>query len=292
MSKFGAVKHPAIFQIETTNVCNMRCAHCPRSRMTRRVGHMDLSLFKLIVERDMGATVKVGLHILGEPTLHPDLVEMVACLTAAGIVSELATNGLALSAKLALGLMAAGLDTIWFSLDAACPETYAQVRSSPCYSTVVRNVERFLDLKMKARNPVRVVLQMVEHPWLQAGESEEFLRRWSIPGVDRVAVKFLDSWAGTLFEHEVAAPGHRHPCAEPFQRVAVLQDGSVVPCCRDWDGKYVYGNLKKESLAEVWAGPRVAALREEMESGHWVSEPCASCKEFDIPMDRDVIERS
>ncbi len=33
---------PVVFQLETTNVCNVRCEMCPRtSKMQRRLGHME-----------------------------------------------------------------------------------------------------------------------------------------------------------------------------------------------------------------------------------------------------------
>ena len=42
-------KEPVIYNIETTNACNMRCIFCPRTtRMTRDIEHLDESLFEKV----------------------------------------------------------------------------------------------------------------------------------------------------------------------------------------------------------------------------------------------------
>jgi len=44
-------KKPVVYNIETTNACNMKCKMCPRTTMmTRPVETMDIDLFQLDVE--------------------------------------------------------------------------------------------------------------------------------------------------------------------------------------------------------------------------------------------------
>ena len=43
-------KNPTIYNIETTNACNMKCTMCPRTtKMTRKIKTMGLDTFKNIV---------------------------------------------------------------------------------------------------------------------------------------------------------------------------------------------------------------------------------------------------
>ena len=45
-------KDPVIYNIETTNACNMRCEMCPRTTMmTRSIETMDMETFAKIVEQ-------------------------------------------------------------------------------------------------------------------------------------------------------------------------------------------------------------------------------------------------
>ena len=39
-------KKPPVFQLETTNVCNMKCVMCPRTEMMeRKLGYMPVDAF-------------------------------------------------------------------------------------------------------------------------------------------------------------------------------------------------------------------------------------------------------
>src|SRR5580692_7469018 len=43
---------PTVYQLETTNVCNMTCVMCPRTeKMQRKLGYMDVNTFRKIVEQ-------------------------------------------------------------------------------------------------------------------------------------------------------------------------------------------------------------------------------------------------
>jgi len=205
-----------------------------------------------------------------------------------GVAPEFSTNGTVITERNAYDVMEAGLSKIFFSMDGVDKETYEKIRVNANYEKVIANFKLFLDVKNKHGFKTHVIAQMIEQPE-QIGSKDTFTEMWSIPGVDTISYKFLDSWAGTLFQDTIKQPEiERHACAEPFERVAILVNGDVVACCRDWAGLYIYGNLKEQSLYEIWHGEKVNALRQEHLSGDYVSEPCLSCKEWHIPMNRDV----
>lgn len=58
-------------------------------------------------------------------------------------------------------------------------------------------------------------------------------------------------------------------CLNPFRWLEVNEGGEVTPCCGSWfKGKL--GNIKKQSMEEIWNGPKFQALREAMyEGGNW-----------------------
>ena len=123
-------------------------------------------------------------------------------------------------------------------------------------------------------------------------EKKRFLSKWSGSGTNDVKIKFLDSWAGTLFSKLMPIPKeNRYPCEEPWKRVAVLWNGDVVPCCRDWNGFYVYGNLHNNSLREIWEGEKVKELRRQMLKNAYKCLPCKTCKEWNIPMNRLIVNK-
>ena len=45
-------KEPVIYNIETTNACNMRCEMCPRTTMmTRPIENLDMETFRKVVDQ-------------------------------------------------------------------------------------------------------------------------------------------------------------------------------------------------------------------------------------------------
>ncbi|MFH1462062.1 MAG: radical SAM/SPASM domain-containing protein [bacterium] len=284
------VKHPEIFQIELTNHCNLDCLICPHRLITRKKGLMDFELLKIIVNRDL-INKTIGIHILGESLLHPQATKFVKYLSDNDISVELATNATVLTPKLSKELIKAGLKRIWFSFDGGNKQAYEKIRQGANYEKVIKNIKDFLRINQKLGKSVYTIIQMVNYNKSKQ-EKQEFLKNWKGLGVNEIKIKFLDSWAGTFFNKQVKNPkGKRYPCKEPFERVAVLYNGNVIPCCRDWNGSYVYGNLYKNSLAKIWKGKKVRELRRQMIENDYKDLPCKTCKEWNIPMNRLIIKK-
>ena len=61
------------------------------------------------------------------------------------------------------------------------------------------------------------------------------------------------------------------------QQLAVLWDGTVVPCCLDGDGRMALWNLYTSSVEEILASPRAAAIREGFSRRQPSEELCRRC---------------
>ena len=59
--------------------------------------------------------------------------------------------------------------------------------------------------------------------------------------------------------------------------VAILADGSVVPCCLDSDGDITLGNIFKEELSDILNGDRAAAIKRGFECRKFVEPLCQKC---------------
>jgi MoaA/NifB/PqqE/SkfB family radical SAM enzyme len=79
----------------------------------------------------------------GEPLFHPEIVEMVSAAKAIGCRVELITNGTLLTTEISRGLIDAGLDLLWVSLDGASPESYEDVRLGAEFPLVIKNIDSF-----------------------------------------------------------------------------------------------------------------------------------------------------
>lgn len=80
-----------IYQLETTNACNLRCSFCPTFMPwnERKTGLMDLDLIDRV---DWSQTFYTELQFGGEPLIHPDLPEIIQRVKAKGVRVGFSTN--------------------------------------------------------------------------------------------------------------------------------------------------------------------------------------------------------
>jgi MoaA/NifB/PqqE/SkfB family radical SAM enzyme len=112
--------HPILAQIVPVRRCNLDCAYCneydktsdpvPRDEMFRRIDKLG----------ELGTTI-ITLSG-GEPTLHPDLDDLIARIRERGAVATLITNGLLLTPERIVRLNRAGLDYLQISIDNVVPD--------------------------------------------------------------------------------------------------------------------------------------------------------------------------
>lgn len=77
--------------IEITNVCNLNCSFCPKTKRTQ--SFMDVKFFKKVASQVKEYTNQVYLHVMGEPLLHPKIKEMMGICEEFNLQVNLTTNG-------------------------------------------------------------------------------------------------------------------------------------------------------------------------------------------------------
>ena len=112
--------------LELTNKCNFHCDFCPSDSQTRVIGFMDLELAKKTYEEvaDKKLALQVDLHLMGEPTLHPKLIEILIFGASKNVKTELVTNGSTLVAKVVPRILDALYGTIVASHMTPTEDTY------------------------------------------------------------------------------------------------------------------------------------------------------------------------
>jgi radical SAM protein with 4Fe4S-binding SPASM domain len=69
-------------------------------------------------------------------------------------------------------------------------------------------------------------------------------------------------------------------CIYPFKTAYIAYDGKLIICCMDWHQAYVMGDLKKNSLKEVWHNTNFTELRKSLSKSKRNHPLCAKC-DFD-----------
>jgi MoaA/NifB/PqqE/SkfB family radical SAM enzyme len=153
------VTHLRKIYLEPTNRCNISCRTCIRQSWQTELGKMSGQTFQRILDSLTSISPRPTIFFggLGEPLFHPQTIEMVRRVKELGARAELITNGTLLDEERSRGLIAAGLDTLWVSIDGATPESYADVRLGAELPKVLANLKRFKQLRPPAHRPTPVI---------------------------------------------------------------------------------------------------------------------------------------
>ena len=142
--------------IEATARCNLACRMCIRNSWQEPVGDMDRGLFERLATqlRRFPLLQSVMFGGFGEPTSHPDILQMIKTAKELAIRVELTTNGTSLDETMIAGLMDAGLDRLWVSLDGVTEGSFDEIRHGADFEDVMANLRRLR--AMNYRSPRRM----------------------------------------------------------------------------------------------------------------------------------------
>lgn len=269
------VRLPEIYQIEVTNACNFTCDFCPRDlpEVRRPDTFIDLELVRTIAARDLGGSYFVEFQLAGEPTLHRDLNAIIEAFRGK-VMTGLSTNGSSMHAhRVWQGLLA--LDYLTISVDSV--EDYERVRPGGKWARLVDNID-FLLMQKGDRAFPAIDLQLIEFPGVE--RQRDLLlelaekRGWSKHvNVRRIPDCFLS------MTREMKQIRKKELCLNPWMSVTVQADGDVTPCCFSFGKDVVYGNLKHQSLEEIWStSAELHKFRDEHLSGT-LRPVCEKCYE-------------
>lgn len=263
---------PKRIEIEMASACNLRCTYCPRQFVDDLHGFIDPALFcRLIDEAARHPQTVLVLHRRGESLLHPDFLRLIAHVKGRFATIQLATNATLLDADKARAL-AETVSFLSFSLDT--PERYEKVRRPARYEQVCQNIDRFLSLNEALGHPVTTQASMVQTETVTAADVACFEAIWG-PKVDRVRIYEQHSADGRFGSLGRRREG-RQPCVMPFYEMLVYCDGAIGRCNHDWDGQPI-GDLRRQSIAQIWQGAAYADLRRQHRELDIVDPVCRHC---------------
>ena len=278
---------PVRFNVEPTNYCNLSCSMCPRE-LNRPFGYMEFNLFQKIIDESIcyGKRLILTINKDGEPLLHPELSQMVkyAKDKKAAYKINFYTNGILLTETKSDEIIKSGLDTMHISIDAFTKETYKKVKNSEKLETVEENVKRLVALKkrLQSKTPL-VVVKIIQTPDTQ-NEIKPFIHKWK--GIaDFIEIGEYHNWDGTINSLNQINPDNlskginRYPCTFLWYNPVIFWDGRVTTCCVDYQGKGVIGDIKENTLAEIWQGDTLQKIRKAHLEGQYSTIPlCSKCQ--------------
>lgn len=286
---------PFTILIETSRLCNFRCVFCPQSN------EQTFSSFKqnLLTINDVELIVrqmkefprrfkKVYMHGTGESLLNHNLPDMVRIIKEAGVTDsiDLTSNAALLTHDVGISLIEAGLSHLHISVEALSNEDYYAITGRKIdFDHFVDNIRFFSEHRSSCRLTIKIASASIKCE----SDKEKFFSIFS-PLCDEIFVenihpiwpKFSMPDINGAAEDNVGQYGQeiqeKRICPQIFTVLAVKCDGSVSPCSVDWDNDRALGNIRSETLFQIWNGNAVRELRlGHLEKGRKQFNGCSLC---------------
>ena len=274
---------PHEIDIEVTSNCDADCIMCPRKAMRRKVGPMDLNLFRKIVDEAVTLDVQeLHLNGYGEISVLRTYQEYISYIRqkSRSIKININTNGMRMSEEMSRFYIASRVNTVNVTIDGATAATFESIRRHLKLAVVESNVKRLIQIRDQSRKKYPMVtVHLIGMPQ-NIHEAEMFLDKWN--GVaDRIGISGLVSRIGSVAFAKIDNPKwEKTPCFLLWRQMPVWSDGTVALCCDDWDGKAPQGNLNNSTIKEIWTSKKRVGLRKVHLSGSAAKIPlCANCKQ-------------
>lgn len=254
---------PLTLTIESTAKCNLFCPMCLRERVYFPPRNMELEVFQKIIDEGRDYLEFAVPYGAGEPLLNPQIFDMIAYCARRGIPTGISTNATVLSESYSRRLIESGLNYITFAFDSTRPEVYEAYRKGASFEKVRENIIRFLRIKKEMRSRIFCIIQMVVLKDNQ-DEGRALMCMWKSEGVDAVRIKKdeVHNEGSAIPGDHIARPPRRHPCYVLWRGPLYIHyDGTVFPCCYTLPEGAI-GNIKRNTLKEIWNSPRMASMRE------------------------------
>mgnify|MGYP001558965945 CR=1 FL=1 len=272
---------PLEVTIEPNNICNLRCIMCPYKRMKRKRETMSMELFKKIVDQAKEVGCKdIHLTQYNEPFTDKLLFERLAYIRSKGMRSSFYSNGTILDKKIIDKILETPADLIRFSVDGVSKKTFESIRIGANYDKVVSSIQELYKEREKRKLKLPVIEVFFTILDKNKKECKQFLKYW-YGKVDSASLYPADSRESKDFVGINYKKFKPYPCFNP-KRVIVLSNGKVVLCCMDIDGEVVLGNLKKQTLKEIFESKKFKEIYQSQLERRCKIPMCVNCSKLYI----------
>jgi radical SAM protein with 4Fe4S-binding SPASM domain len=287
---------PFIVFIDPASSCNFKCTFCPTGHREliaetgRYQGAMKYEVFTKAIDdlAEFGKPIKVlRMYKDGEPFLNKRLADMIRYAKKSGYVDyiDTTTNGTFLTPERLAPVIEAGLDKINISVDGMTKETYQQFTGFNFdFDKFVEGV-KWLDAN---KGDMEVSIK-IPGELITEDERQKFFDTFG-DYCDRIFIEnFAPCWpefdvqerSGIKIGEKGIYQQDLKPtdtCPYIFYAMSVNADGLVSSCFLDWGRRLIIGDVREESLRQIWNSDKMNALRlQHLEGRRCENKVCGSC---------------
>ncbi len=270
---------PRAAVIDPINICNLDCPLCASKTQNYDKGKMSFETFKIVLDKIPSLRVLV-LFNWGEPLLNPEIFQIIKESASRNIYTITHSNfSLKQKYEFFERLVRSGLHQLVISIDGASQETYEKYRIKGRFDWVIENIKHTVTAKkyLRKRDP-KIIWKFLVNKYNEheIDKAKSLARELGVEIIfDKMGLAddLPDiSFPGTLEERKNLwlpknqnfildyykngnkLPINDKPCYQLFSSIVVNPDGKVTPCCWVTNKENVWGDLKFQSIQEIWHG--------------------------------------
>lgn len=266
--------------IEITNICNLKCKFCPDTNRKKEL--MSVTNFEKVIEKVHNNTKLVCLHVKGEPLLHPELDKILDIIDKYNLKANITTNGTLICENLDILKNLKAVRQINFSIHSItqndsldkeylykifeCAEklpntiisyrlwNISKLQENKINKEIIEEIERYYNMQ-------NLVDTLKQNSFLKIRENL-FVNQ---------DIEFI--WPN-INGKEIIEKGR---CLALKEQIAILVDGTVVPCCLDNNGDIPLGNIFDERLEDILNKDNPHTIKRNFENRIITCKLCKTC---------------
>jgi len=298
---------PFVIFVDPSDLCNFHCKFCPTGdiKLMKKVGRslkiMDFNLYKKIIDDicEFEKPIKVlRLYKDGEPLLNPRFADMVRYAKEKKCAERIdtTTNASLLNPKINLDIIEAGLDRINISIEGVNENQYSTFSNYKIdFEKLIENIRHLYNNRKNCE-----IIIKINGDTISDDDKKKF---YEIFGdiADGVYIEHIMScWPGfdlnargVKVNQEFGIYGQKikevQVCPYVFYSFSINSDGSASACFLDWSRKLIIGDVKKESVKDIWNGKKLFNLQKMfLEKRRKEHSVCGNCGQMSHGMPDDI----
>ncbi|MDD5617698.1 MAG: radical SAM/SPASM domain-containing protein [Candidatus Omnitrophica bacterium] len=267
-------------RFEVTTRCNYNCIICPREKLTRNIETMSFELFKNLLDKILLEETRfdtVAFPGLGEPLLDKTLDAKIAYSKKAGFKILILSNGSLLTLERFKELEGLGVDSIRVSIYGDSANEYSQFHGVKNLD-LFGKVKRHLTLIAAHKRNTKLLLTYNVLDDINGKNINLWIDYWK-DKADLIEVWRPHNWVDGR-NYRKAQKDKIKSCGRPYRGPLQIQvDGTVNMCCFDFNGKLTLGDLKTQTLKQIFSSPMFKEILKHHKSGNFKNSGliCANC---------------
>lgn len=258
--------------VEITNNCNLDCSFCNKNKRDKLF--ISTNSFNKLLTKLKSFTKYLYFHVMGEPTLHPNINELIDIASKDYFVN-ITTNGYLIN-RISNNKNIRQVNISLHSFDEKYNKTINEYLDN-----ILSSVDKLLDnntiinFRLWVNSKYKdIILNKINEYYHVSITGESFKIKDNL--YYDVEKEFIWPDLNNDYYEEKGS------CKGTIDHIGILADGTVVPCCLDSNGIINLGNIYKDNLDDIINSDRYQNMYQGFKQNKKCEELCKKCNFYSL----------